>query len=115
MVIMIRKRKLKLALEDHAVCQRRFGQDLARKLLVRMSTLAAASTLADFWPPFSGPERCHELKGDRKGQFSVDLVQPYRLLFSSTEKYSPADFDDERERWRAITEITIIAVEDTHG
>lgn len=26
--------------------------------------------------------RCHELKGDRSGDYAVDLVQPYRLTFS---------------------------------
>lgn len=25
--------------------------------------------------------RCHLLIGDRKGQYAVDLVQPYRLVF----------------------------------
>lgn len=25
--------------------------------------------------------RCHQLKGNRKNQFAVDLVHPYRLVF----------------------------------
>lgn len=25
--------------------------------------------------------RCHPLKGDRKNQYAVDLVHPYRLVF----------------------------------
>lgn len=27
--------------------------------------------------------RCHELRGDRKGQYAMDLVHPYRLIFIS--------------------------------
>ena len=25
--------------------------------------------------------RCHPLKGDRKGEYAMDLVHPYRLVF----------------------------------
>lgn len=25
--------------------------------------------------------RCHPLKGNRKGQYAMDLVHPYRLVF----------------------------------
>lgn len=25
--------------------------------------------------------RCHSLEGNRKGQFAIDLVHPYRLIF----------------------------------
>ena len=46
--------------------------------------------LVDFWPPNSGPERCHELKGDLAGVFSIDLKQPYRLLFR-TDRGQPTD------------------------
>ena len=77
--------------------------------------LVAADSLADFWPPNSGPERCHELKGDRAGVFSIDLKQPYRLLFKPIEAAPPADRSDEQERWKSITSIDIVAIEDTHG
>lgn len=26
--------------------------------------------------------RCHPLKGDRKGQYAMELTQPYRLIFT---------------------------------
>jgi len=70
--------------------------------------------LGDFWPPKSGPERCHELKGNRKGAFSVDLKQPYRLLFRPLEAEAPADRSNEQHRWQSITSIDIFAIEDTH-
>lgn len=86
---------------------------MAKKLQLRIAALRAAESLADFWPPKSGPERCHELKGERTGTFSVDLKQPYRLLFR------PADEPDgnlgEQQRWNLITGIELLGIEDTHG
>ena len=29
--------------------------------------------------------RCHPLKGNRKGQYAMDLVHPYRLIFEQIE------------------------------
>jgi proteic killer suppression protein len=71
--------KLKAALENEAVCQKRYGRDMTKKIMMRLGELGAADSLADFWPPNSGPERCHELKGDLAGTFSMDLKQPYLL------------------------------------
>jgi proteic killer suppression protein len=74
-----------------------------------------AESLADFWPPESGPERWHELRFDRAGTFSIDLKQPYRLLFRPVEADKPKDRSDEQGRWKAITEVTLLEIEDTHG
>jgi plasmid maintenance system killer protein len=113
MELVIPNKKLKKALENDAERRKRFGSDMAKKLKIRMDSLAAAESLADFWPPASGPERCHEMKGDLKGQFSVDVKQPYRLLFKVQAMREV--FDDERERWAAIKSIEIVSIEDTHG
>jgi plasmid maintenance system killer protein len=105
---------LRRATEDEAVCRRRYGADMVKKLRLRLAALRAAESLGDFWPPESGPERCHELKGDRAGTFSVDLKQPFRLLFKSNAAMPP-DRSDEQQRWKSITAIKILAIEDTHG
>ena len=84
MDIYVSDRNLRKAMEDEAFCKRRYGADMAKKLSLRLIAFRAADSLADFWPPKSGPERCHELIGDSKGTFSVDLKQPYRLLFNRT-------------------------------
>ncbi len=109
------KGKLKAALENEGVCLRQYGRDMTKKIMLRVSELRAANSLADFWPPNSGPERCHELKGDLAGTFSIDLKQPYRLLFVPIEENSPKDRTDEQKRWASITKIEIVAIEDTHG
>jgi proteic killer suppression protein len=105
-------KRLRKVIDDEAACRRQYGANMAKKLALRLASLRAAESLADFWPPKSGPERCHELKGDRKGTFSVDLNQPYRLLFQATKEPNAAD---EQERWKSITSIDITAIEDTHG
>jgi proteic killer suppression protein len=114
MDILVRDRKLRTALEDEAECRRRFGKDMAKKLQVRLTALIAAESLAVFWPPLSGPERCHELKGDLAGVFSVDVKQPYRLLFRPVEDPT-AEHSDQRERWQGVKSVEIVGIKDTHG
>ena len=51
--------------------QKRLGTKSAEKLKRRMVQLNAAAALSEL--SYLRPMRCHELKGDRKGQYSVDL------------------------------------------
>jgi plasmid maintenance system killer protein len=108
-------KRLRAALEGEAACRRYYGADMCKKLQLRIAALKAAENLAVFWPPNSGPERCHELSGGDKGTFSLDLTQPYRLLFMPIEADKPADRSDARERWKSITAVQLMTVEDTHG
>ena len=87
---------------------------MAKKIQLRVAALKAAVSLADFWPPKSGPERCHELKGDLAGIFSIDVKQPYRLLFKPFEAEAPTDRVDEQQRWKNITAIELLEIKDTH-
>jgi len=112
MELFISDKKLRKVIDDDAACRRQYGVDMVKKLALRLASLRAADCLAVFWPPKSGPERCHELKGELKGTFSVDLKQPYRLLFQATKE---PNVPDEHERWKSITSIDITAIEDTHG
>ena len=114
MEIHVQDNRLRRAIQDEASCKRYYGADMARKLILRLSALRAAESLADFWPPKSGPERCHELKGNRAGTFSVDLKQPYRLLFEPSKATPSADHSDVQQRWKSITAINILSIEDTH-
>jgi len=114
MDIYVSDKKLGSAIDDESVAKRFYGADMARKLALRLAALSAAVSLADFWPPKSGPERCHELKGDREGTFSFDLKQPYRLLFRATGAGVIEDRSNELERWKSITAVEILEIEDTH-
>jgi proteic killer suppression protein len=122
MDIYVNDNKLRRAFENESICRREYGTDMAKKIKLRLAALRAAGSMADFWPPKSGPERCHELIGDRAGTFSVDLKQPYRLLFKPREvtpspdhSRKAADAPDEQTRWKSITGIDILEIEDTHG
>ena len=115
MEIFVNNNKLRKAIGDEVTCKKKYGEDMAKKIKLRVAALRAADSLADFWPPNSGPERCHELKADRKGTFSLDLVQPFRLLFRPNDEVVKADEADEQKRWQRITSIDILVIEDTHG
>ena len=115
MEVFAKDKKLKAALEDEAACKQRFGVAMTKKLTLRLAAIRAAESLATFWPPNSGPERCHELKANLAGTFSIDLQQPFRLLFNPIEETPPQDRSNEQERWASITALEVIGIEDTHG
>lgn len=87
---------------------------MTKKIALRLTALRAAESLGDFWPPKSGPERCCELTGDLAGTFSIDVKQPYRMLFKSKDHSPKLDPPDEQKRWKAIKAVEILAIEDTH-
>jgi plasmid maintenance system killer protein len=107
-------KKLRRDMENDARRQKRFGTEMSNKIKLRMTALGAAESLMDFWPPYSGPERCHELKGDLAGTFSMDLKHPYRLLFVPADLIEAA-VEDEKQRWQSIKSIEVTSIEDTHG
>jgi plasmid maintenance system killer protein len=116
MEIFFSNRKLQAALEDPAMCKKRYGVDMAKKLVLRLTALKAAESLATFWPPMSGPERCHELKGELAGTFSIDLKQPYRLLFIPIDlPTQPPPPWDPPTLWQLCRAIEITGIADTHG
>lgn len=98
-------------------CAAAGGMDRLERFFGRepLAALRAAESLTAFWLPNSGPERCHELKGDLAETFSIDLKQPYRLLFDPVEENPTHDRSNERERWGSITAIKVVGIEDTHG
>lgn len=90
------------------------GANRAKKIRLRMAELRAAYSLKDFWPPKSGPNRCHELtEGRRSGQLSVDLDHPYRLIFIPDHDPIPKH-EDGGLNWSQVTAIKILGIEDTH-
>ncbi|GAB6144210.1 hypothetical protein JCM12294_16480 [Desulfocicer niacini] len=76
-----------------------------------MMELSAAETLTDITR--LPPARCHELTGNRKGQLSVDLEHPYRLLFIPAHNPIP-ELKDGGLDWSSVSEVEIIGIDDTH-
>lgn len=105
--------KLEKECNDMRLLQRRHGERRAKLLANRLAVLAAATSLADLWPPYRGPMRCHELTGDRAGQLSLDLDHPYRLLFCPDHTPPPQRPEGGLD-WARVTRILILEVADTH-
>jgi len=100
--------------EEPTFARQRLGVEIAKKYTLRIMALRAAKTLGVFFPPFSGPERCHEFNGSVGGVFSVDLKQPHRLLFASTEAILGRPDVDPKRKWESVTSVTIIEIKDAH-
>jgi proteic killer suppression protein len=111
MLIYFRTKKLQKLCSEQREMQKHLGQAMARKLQQRMAELKAAETLSDI--SHLPPPRCHELTGNRAGQFSVDLEHPYRLLFIPADDPIPYR-EDEGIDLALVKEIEIIDIEDTH-
>ncbi len=79
MVISFRTRKLQKICSEQRAGVKELGPKGGRRLMQRMVELNAAIALSDI--SYLPPPRLHELSGNRKGHFSVDLAHPYRLLF----------------------------------
>ena len=114
MKITFRTRQLQRFLTDRTKCRVKFGEQIAHKVQLRLDALVAAESLAVFLPTYSKPERCHELRGNRVGEFSMDLTHPHRLLFVATSDGVPSK-NNVKVAWKSIHSIEIIAIEDTHG
>jgi len=100
----------------HKICHsgkelvKAYGKICARRIRARLDDLQAAGNLEAFR---TLPGRCHELTGDKKGQLSLDLEHPLRLIFEpSNEEMNKKD--DGGMDWKLITAVEIIDVEDTH-
>ncbi len=83
---------------------------MCRKLQQRLMELSAAETLENV--SHLPPPRCHELI-NQGGVFSVDLLHPYRLLFVPANEPIPLKSDGGIDQ-ALVTEIEIIAIQDTH-
>lgn len=59
--------------------EKKYGIQMAEKIKLRIDQISATLSVEMMLQFKVG--RCHQLKGDRKDQFAVDLVHPYRLIF----------------------------------
>ena len=91
-------------------CRRKQGPERAKKIFQRLNELTAAHALEDLR---NMPGHWHELKHDRKGQFAVDLIQPYRMIFLPVG--DPAKYVENGSFvWSKIESVQIIEVTDYH-
>lgn len=109
--IRFRTRKLEREFNSERELVRRYGDRMARAIILRMTVLKGANHLG--LVPVETPVRRHQLSGDRQDDFAVDLVQPYRLVFRPDHDPIPRKRDGGIDLV-AITAIEIVAVIDYH-
>lgn len=110
MQILFSKEKLRRICNSERELKRKFGSPCARIIRRRLDDLYAADSLETMT---NLPGNCHELKGDRKGQLSIDLEQPLRLIFIPANNPIPVKNDGGLLR-SEVTAIKILEVVDTH-
>lgn len=73
-----RSAKLEKCYGESKRAEKRWGKGVARTFLRRINEMAACGTLQDFYkvPQF----RFHALKGDREGQYAINLNDQMRLI-----------------------------------
>ena len=92
-------------------CLRSFGDNIGRKILLRITEFKAADCLEDLR---NAPGRHEELKENRKSQLSCRLTANWRLIyrpFGNREDY----LENDSLVWGKVTEVEIIEAEDYHG
>ena len=104
-------KRFEKACSDARVMNRTCGPERAKQLRKRLAQLRAAEVLADM-RRLPGA-RCHALREDRKGQLSVDLDGPYRLIFVPADEAPPAGSDGMLD-WDRVTAVVSIEIVDTH-
>lgn len=77
--ITYKTRKLEKICTDAKAAEKAHGREMAGLIHQRIDEIAAADTVEMMIRFHIG--RCHPLQHDRKGQYAVDLVHPYRLVF----------------------------------
>lgn len=87
---------------------KKLGSACARKLQNRLGDLEAASCVSEL---VAG--RPHALRGDRAGQYAVDLAGGYRLVFAPANDPAPRR-EDHSIDWSRVTIISIEYIGDYH-
>jgi proteic killer suppression protein len=111
MIIIINNKKLKKILEDKNKIRKKYGIDMAKKIMQRIDDIEFAENLETL---MKLPGNHHPLTGDRKGQFACDLVQPYRLIYRPVLNDTLLTNDSGNLIYSEITRVEIIEIVDYH-
>lgn len=109
MYIEFKKKNLRRQCESFAALRKAFGDIIAKQVVKRLNTLKAADCIEDLDP--LPPTRCHPLKGNRKGQYAMNVGQPYRLIF---EPLAETRIVRDEKETRPERGVRVLAIEDYH-
>lgn len=79
MEIRYRNKEIEAVCTNSKIARIRYGLPMAGKIRLRISEMIRAESVDYLIQNHIG--RCHRLIGDRAGQYAMDLVHPYRLIF----------------------------------
>ena len=111
MKIVFQTSKLTKTFNSTSALQKAYGDRIAQTIRRRLAVLKNARTLS--LVPTTKPERRHQLTGNRRGQYAIDLIHPHRLVFKPDHEPIPRKKDGGIDTDR-VTAITIIEVIDYH-
>lgn len=78
--VVFKTKQLENCYRYHRKAVRRYGRDVGKRYIQRIATIKRANDIQELMEQTG--LRCHILKGDRKGQYAVDINVRYRLIFS---------------------------------
>ena len=112
MEVFFKKRRLQEICSNRRKLIAEFGADNAKKIMMRLNEFVSVENLSQISE--LPPPRRHELQGERKEQFAVDVKQPFRIVFTAYHDPVPRKGDGSIDCER-ITRVLILEVEDYHG
>lgn len=77
--ITYKNKKIEKVCTKYFEAEQKYGKEMAEKIHMRIDQITAALSIEMLLQFRIG--RCHLLKGNRKTQYAMDLVHPYRLVF----------------------------------
>lgn len=80
MIVAFRTPKLRKQYEDHRECEKAYGATVARRYIERINIIKHSRSIEELQKLPS--LNCHPLKGNRKGEWAVNLTGFYRLIFT---------------------------------
>ena len=80
MEVRFRTRKLQKRYETSREAERAYGRDVARRYIERINILKQVHDIEELCTMPS--LRCHPLKGERQGEWAINLTGFYRLIFT---------------------------------
>ncbi len=111
MKIEVSRKMLKL-LQNGRALRAEYGQRRAQNIEARLQRMNDAETLADVATVSSF--QFHELEGDRKGQFSISVLNNYKMVFVCNESPIPRTSDESLDLKRIKTVRIIELCVDYH-
>lgn len=80
MQITYKNRRIERVCTDVSAAEKAYGREMADKISMRIGQISMADAIEQMIQNHIG--RCHALTNNRKGQYAMDLVHPYRLILT---------------------------------